>query len=102
MGQEESSNTSSVLLAFFIGGLVGAGIALLVAPKSGEETRRQIKKITDEAKEKVETYIEEAKHKTSSVMEKGKELIEKEKNVISAAIDAGKEAFEKERSKAVE
>jgi len=103
MGQEESGcNTGSVLLAFFLGGLVGAGIALLVAPKPGQETREQIKKIADEVKEKAEAYIEDAKSKASTVVEKGKELLEKEKTVISAAIDAGKEAFEKEKGKAVE
>ena len=103
MGKEESNyNTNSVLLAFFLGGVVGAGIALLMAPKSGYETREQIKKLADEVKEKAESYLEEAKHKASDVVEKGKELLEKEKTVISAAIDAGKEAFEKEKGKAAE
>lgn len=103
MGREENSyNTNSVLLAFFLGGVVGAGVALLMAPKSGQETREQIKKLADEVKEKAESYMEEAKHKASNVVEKGKELLEKEKNVISAAIDAGKDAFEKEKGKAVE
>lgn len=98
MGQEESScNTSSVLLAFLLGGIVGAGIALMVAPKSGQETREQIKKLADEAKQKADVYIEEVKNKASTVIEKGKELLEKEKTVISAAIDAGKEAYEKEK-----
>lgn len=98
MGQEESScNTSSVLLAFLLGGVVGAGIALLMAPKPGQETREQLKKLADEAKEKAEAYIEDVKSKASTVVEKGKELLEKEKTVISAAIDAGKEAYEKEK-----
>jgi gas vesicle protein len=99
MGQEERGfSTGSVLLAFFLGGLVGAGIALLTAPKSGQETREQIKRLADEAKQKADVYIEDIKDKASTIVEKGKELIEKEKGVISAAIDAGKEAFEKEKA----
>ena len=98
MSQEEKScSTGSVLLAFFLGGLVGAGIALLTAPKSGQETREQIKRLADEARQKADVYVEDIKGKASKVVEKGKELLEKEKNVISAAIDAGKEAFEKEK-----
>ena len=98
MGQEESScNNGSVLLAFLLGGVVGAGVALLMAPKPGQETREQIKKLADEAKEKAEAYIEDMKSKAATVVEKGKELLEKEKTVISAAIDAGKEAYEKEK-----
>ncbi|MCX5809171.1 MAG: YtxH domain-containing protein [Proteobacteria bacterium] len=98
MGQEESScNSGSILLAFLLGGVVGAGVALLMAPKPGQETREQIKKLADEAKEKAEAYIEDVKSKAATVVEKGKELLEKEKTVISAAIDAGKEAYEKEK-----
>jgi len=98
MGQEESScKNGSVLLAFLLGGVVGAGVALLMAPKSGQETREQIKKLADEAKEKTGAYIEDMKSKATTAVEKGKELLEKEKTVISAAIDAGKEAYEKEK-----
>jgi gas vesicle protein len=98
MGQEEKGcSTGSVLLAFFLGGVVGAGIALLTAPKVGQETREQLKKLADEAKQKAEAYIEDVKSKAATVVEKGKELLEKEKTVISAAIDAGKEAYEKEK-----
>ncbi len=96
--EEKGFSTGSVLLAFFLGGLVGAGIALLTAPKSGQETREQIRRLAEEAKQKAEIYKEDIKGKVSSVVEKGKELLEKEKSVISAAIDAGKEAFEKEKA----
>ena len=44
----------AVILSFFVGGIIGAGVALLVAPKTGEETRKMIKDLADETKEKVE------------------------------------------------
>jgi len=54
MGNEESGcSTGCTILAFFIGGLVGAGVALLLAPQSGKETRQKIKELADDAKEKV-------------------------------------------------
>jgi gas vesicle protein len=80
MGNEESDcSTGSIILAFFIGGLVGAGVALLLAPQSGKETRQKIKELADDAKEKATKYAEEVKSKVTSAVGKGKELVE-EKN----------------------
>jgi hypothetical protein len=40
--RESSSSNSTVLEAFAAGLLIGAGAALLLAPKSGAETRRAL------------------------------------------------------------
>jgi gas vesicle protein len=34
--------TSSIALGFVLGGLVGAGLALLFAPRTGKETRQRL------------------------------------------------------------
>jgi gas vesicle protein len=39
---ESSSTASTILQAFGAGVVLGAGIALLLAPKTGEEMRREI------------------------------------------------------------
>jgi gas vesicle protein len=93
-------SAGSMLLSFFLGGLVGAGIALLVAPKAGEETRKMIKELAEDARRRTEEYFEQAKSKATSAVDKGKEFIEKEKNIIGSAIEAGKEAYDKEKGKA--
>lgn len=90
-------SAGTVLLSFFIGGIIGAGVALLTAPKTGEETRKMIKELADEAKEKAEGYVGHAKNRAMSYVEKGKEFVEREKNVISKAVEAGKEAYDKEK-----
>ena len=36
---DRDSSASSVILAFLLGGLTGAAVALLYAPRSGKETR---------------------------------------------------------------
>jgi len=41
--EERGYGVGPTLLGFFLGGLVGAGVALLLAPKSGTETRQIIK-----------------------------------------------------------
>ena len=52
---------AKLFCSFFVGGLIGAGVALLIAPKTGEETRRMIKELAEEVKEKAEDYIDQAK-----------------------------------------
>ena len=42
MDDDRGSNGLAILGAFILGGLVGAGIALLTSPKSGRETREQM------------------------------------------------------------
>jgi gas vesicle protein len=98
MDREDSGfGVGAVILSFFVGGLVGAGVALLVAPKTGEETRKIIKDFAEDTKGKVEGYIHDVKGKATAYVEKGKEFVEKEKNIISKAVEAGKEAYEKEK-----
>jgi gas vesicle protein len=96
---EGRHGSGPVILSFFIGGLIGAGVALLLAPKSGTETRQKIKDLAEEVKGKAEHYVEQAKGKVSSALEKGKETYEEKKSTILAAVDAGKEAYQKERER---
>ena len=89
----------SVFFSFLLGGLVGAGIALLLAPKSGSETRQKIREFSEEVKEKAEGYVGQTKEKLTSTLEKGKGLYAEKKTVITSAIEAGKEAYEKEKER---
>ncbi len=102
MGNEECNRGSgAVALAFFIGGLVGAGVALLFAPQPGKETRQKIKELAGEAKEKTIKCADEVKSKVTSTVEKGKGLVEEKKTLITSAVEAGKEAYAKEKEKLV-
>lgn len=97
--KDEGLGSGSVLLAFLLGGVVGAGLALLVAPQSGEATRRKIKELADDIKDKTNEYINETRDKVSSVADEGKGYYDEKKTLIKAAIDAGKDAYEKEKEK---
>ena len=50
-----------------IGGLVGAAIALLMAPQSGEETRAQIRDASIELKDRADMTIAEARTKAEAI-----------------------------------
>ena len=57
MKQEESGYSAGTLIfSFFLGGLIGAGIALLLAPKPGKETVEKIKEFAEETKGKEKRF----------------------------------------------
>ncbi|MEW6740855.1 MAG: YtxH domain-containing protein [Nitrospirota bacterium] len=94
--EEGGFSAGSVLLSFLLGGMVGAGLALLLAPQSGVETRKRIREFTDDVREKATEYVGQTKEKVVSTVEKGKHLVEEKKSALTAAFEAGKEAYEKE------
>ena len=55
------SSTGSVLLAFAVGALAGAAIALLYAPAAGEETRRKLAQKAREGREGLAAAVQKGK-----------------------------------------
>ncbi|MFI8377790.1 YtxH domain-containing protein [Leeuwenhoekiella sp. NPDC079379] len=53
------SKTGNTILALITGAAIGAGLGLLYAPESGDETRKKISKNAKEAKKKLEKQISE-------------------------------------------
>jgi len=47
----QEDRTVSILAALVVGGIVGAGIALVLAPQSGRRTRQQIADLAEDLKE---------------------------------------------------
>lgn len=99
MRDEEGFSAGSVLLSFLLGGMVGAGLALLLAPQSGEETRKKIKEFTGDVRDKAGDYMAQAKEGVSSTVDKSKHFLDEKKSVIAAAVEAGKEAYLRETQK---
>jgi gas vesicle protein len=52
-----------VIFSFLVGGAVGAGLALLLAPQSGKKTRRQIRDIAEDLSEQASDYADRMKKK---------------------------------------
>jgi gas vesicle protein len=97
MERERSCGVGSVVSSFFLGGLIGAGIALLVAPMTGRETREQMRGFAGNVKEKADDYYEQIKETVASTLESGKGLVEEKKRLITNAVQAGIEAYEKKK-----
>jgi gas vesicle protein len=86
------SSSASWLLSFVLGGLVGAAVALLWAPKSGRQTREQIKDIAQDAKGKAEDYYGHVREKVSTAMQKGSEMFQEKKPEGQPTAEQGKGA----------
>jgi gas vesicle protein len=71
---------------FLAGAVVGAAAALLLAPKSGKDTRRYLNETTKEGREAMETSGRE-------LMDRGKELYDRGKQIA----DDASELFERGR-----
>ena len=76
------NKAGSIIIPFLAGGLVGAGVALLLAPKSGRELRKDIKDIAANTGDKI-----------TATVEKGKELYVDSTAAVKNAIEAGKVAY---------
>lgn len=58
MSDDRGHSDLALAFAFLAGALLGAGVALLLAPKSGEETRAQVSEWTRRAQEKAREAAE--------------------------------------------
>ncbi|MBI3398281.1 MAG: YtxH domain-containing protein [Deltaproteobacteria bacterium] len=96
---ENSSNTLGVMLAFIVGGIIGAGLALLYAPSSGEETRRRLREEMEQAGDKLRQGYEAAVDTVEEGAGKVKEIVEERKGEFVAAYQAGKEVYQKEKGR---
>jgi gas vesicle protein len=88
MKEELTNKGNSILMPFLVGGVVGAGVALLLAPKPGKEVREDIKRFATSTKDRVTLAID-----------KGKELYGEGKTAVANAIEAGKTAYIQEKEK---
>jgi gas vesicle protein len=80
-------------VAYFVAGVgIGAAIALLFAPQTGEETRKQIAAKTQEGKDYVTSKGREIAKHAEELVEQGKELVTKQKARLAEVLESGKQA----------
>jgi gas vesicle protein len=112
---DRDSNNSAVVGALMLmaGGIIGAGIALMYAPQSGEKTRKGLaryakktRRRTEDAVEAVEDFSEHVVdmaeavgERASEILEKGKDMAYGAKKGLLKAIQDGEARLEKERSR---
>ena len=87
MASNSDGHGGAVLMAFVLGAVSGAAVALLWAPSAGEETRQLLNE-----------KAREGRDRATRAAEHGREFVGRQRNTIATAISRGREAYE-QRSK---
>jgi gas vesicle protein len=88
MAKDDSASAGSVLLAFILGAVSGAAVALLYAPASGRETREYLGE-----------RAREAQARAAEAAEKGREALTQGRDTLATAIERGREAYQQARGR---
>lgn len=107
--EERDNKVAAAALLIVAGGIIGAGLALLLAPQSGSKTRKDIfrysRKVRNRADEAVDDLASNVNNLVDAIGEKTDELVEKGKDVAGGArkdlirlIEEGASKLEKFRS----
>jgi gas vesicle protein len=102
----DDRGTSGIILAFALGALSGAALAILFAPRSGRETRELIggklrdtadrgRKLGEQALEKGRAIAEDA----SGYIDRQRDALERRRERLAAAVEAGRQAYQEETDK---
>jgi len=86
MATDDGGGAGNILLAFILGAVSGAAVALLYAPASGRETR-----------ERLAERAEEARAKAAEAAAKGRDALSQGRETLTTAIERGREAYQQAR-----
>ena len=88
MAKDEGAGAGSVLLAFILGLVSGAAVAMLYAPASGRETREYLGERAREGRERA-----------TEIAEKGRQALGQGRETLANAIERGREAYQQARTR---
>ncbi len=92
---ERSSN--STFMVPLVAGLAGAMAALLLAPRSGKETRQQLRSTTEDIQKKAAEGIDTARATMEEMLSRGKDVSNRMTSTIRSKSDKIQSGFEEAR-----
>ena len=87
MTNDTTNAGATVMLAFVVGALTGAAVALLFAPASGEETREYLGQ-----------KAREGRARAREAVEQGRDAYQRQRDNLAGALDRGGNATHQERT----
>ena len=88
MARDDGAGAGSILLAFLMGAVSGAAVALLYAPATGRETREFLGEKAREGRERA-----------TEAAQRGRQAITQSRETLTSAIERGREAYQQARSR---
>lgn len=86
MARNDGGAAGTVVVAFVLGAMTGAAVALLMAPATGEEVRRVLGEKAREGREKA-----------SEAARQGRDFVNRQRATVATAVERGREAYEQAR-----
>jgi gas vesicle protein len=99
MSNNENSSASGVLLSFVVGGLAGAALAILFAPRAGRETRELIADRVKDGLDKGRHLKDEVVTRSQRLRDDAVDFVEERKERLGSAIEAGQQAYREARDR---
>jgi gas vesicle protein len=95
--KKDLGNQAGTAFAFLLIGMgAGALIALLYAPKSGEQLRRDIRRKYKDARGAVEDFAEEARERVEDALERGADWVEEVEKDARKRVEPLKRALQRD------
>lgn len=76
-----------------LGAAVGVAAGMLLAPKSGKETRDDIVAKATEAQEKTQELMEQTRDRVEQIYDQGRDMVAEKRDWAVDALHSGKEAL---------
>ena len=86
MSRDDGTGAGTVILAFVLGAVTGAAVALLMTPVSGDEARRMLGERAREGRERAEEAARQ-----------GREFLNRQRETLTTAVERGREAYNQAR-----
>jgi gas vesicle protein len=93
MARDEGAGPGSMLLAFLMGAVTGAAVALLYTPLNGQEAREYLGAKAREGR----GVANDVAGRSREAIKRGREAFKEGRETLSAAIDRGREAYQQAR-----
>ena len=85
--------SSNEMAYFGIAAALGAAAAVLLAPKSGPETRKVLRSKAEEGADYLASRASDARDTAAEAIHRGKKAIKQNAENLSAAVDAGVQTY---------
>lgn len=96
MSEERGNDAAGYLGWFFLGAIAGAATALLMAPKSGRETRELLAERGGDLFKKAQEAAGDTQSRAGDLFEKGRGYFEEQTQRLASAFEAGRAAMREE------
>jgi gas vesicle protein len=95
----ERHDAAGYLGWFVLGGVIGAAAALLLTPRTGQQTREMLAEHGEEFARRAQEAASEAQGRAGEWLDKSRDLFEEQTQRLMTAFEAGKDAMREEMHK---